>query len=127
MSDSPRPYGSVWEYFRDVALAFFIVVGGFVLAGAIAAPFGDFKNLAYPAALGVGLAPFWWFARRCQIHDRDWCDYAALCVFMLLASVLQSVLPGANQLMISIPIFVVAFAAYFAVWEWTRRKLFRSK
>ena len=123
MATSPKPYDSLWEYLRDVALAFLIVIGGLLLAGAIAEPFRHLADLAYPAALCIGLAPFWWFTRRCQIHDFDFYDYTVLSVFTLLATVLRSALAGPNQRMIETLIIAVAFGGFLGSWGWLRRKL----
>lgn len=45
MEFSSPPYDSLWKYFRDVALAFCIIVGGFLVAGAIATPFDDSDSI----------------------------------------------------------------------------------
>jgi len=125
MTNSPKPYDSVWQYLRDVAIAFAIIIGGFLVAGAIAEPFRGLTDLAYPIGLCIGLAPFWWFTRRCQIHDFDWYDYAALSVFTLLAALLRSVV-GANQRMIETLVIAIAFGCFLGSWGWIRRKLRRD-
>jgi len=125
MASSPKPYDSFWRYLRDVAVAFAIIIGGFVLAGAIAEPFRNVTALAYPAALCIGLLPFWWFTRRCQIHDCDIYDYAALSAFMLLAATLRSVLGGANQQTIETLLVALGLGVFWAGWGWMRQKLHR--
>jgi len=126
MAMSPKPYDSVWQYLRDVALAFVIIIGGFLIAGAIAEPFRNATALAYPAALSIGLGPFWWFTRRCQIHDFDFYDYAALSSFTLLAASLRSALNAANQQMTTTLVIAGAFGLFLAGWSWIRRKLRRT-
>ena len=126
MTTSPKPYDSLWEYLRDVALAFVIIIAGFLLAGVIAEPFRDLTDMAYPIGLCIGLAPFWWFTRRCQIHSFDWYDYAALSAFTLLAALLRSAVVGANQPMLEALIVAVAFGGFLGGWGWIRRKLRRE-
>ena len=123
MATSPKPYDSLWDYLRDVALAFLIIMGGFLLAGAIAEPFRNLTDLAYPIALCIGLGPFWWFTRHCQIHDRDFYDYAALSVFLVTTAALRSLLVGANQRAFDIPATVLVAMCFFSCWRWARSKL----
>ncbi len=71
-----NPYQSIWQYLRDVAIGFFLIIGGFILAAHIAQRFPQIP-IAYPLGLCIGILPFWHFTRWCQIHDFDWIDYLA--------------------------------------------------
>ncbi len=123
MSCPTKPYATFWEYIRDVAIAFLILIAGFLVAGAIAEPFRGLTDLAYPVALCVALAPLWWFTRRCRIHDLDFCDYAALSMFMLTVALFRSLaLIGPNQRMIEACIIAVAFGGCLSSWAWIRGK-----
>ena len=122
MAFSPPPYDSLWKYFRDAALAFLIIVGGILAAGLMAEPFRNLTDLAYPAALCVGLVPFWWFTRHCQIHDSDFYDYLALSMFGMLAAVLHDAFAGASQTLV-ILVTAVAFGWFLGGWYRIRRNL----
>lgn len=122
MAFSPPPYDSLWKYFRDSTLAFVIIIGGILAAGAIAEPFRDLSDLAYPAALCIAFIPFWWFTRHCQIHDFDFYDYLALSMFSMLAAVLRDVFVGASETMV-ILVIAVAFGVSLSGWNRIRRSL----
>jgi len=127
MSCPTKPYENLWEYPRDVTIAFLMVIAGFLVAGAIAEPFRNSTDLAYPVALCVALAPFWWFTRRCQIHDLDFYDYTALSMFTLIVALFRSLaLIGPNQRMIEASIIAVAFGGYLSSRVWIRGKVRRS-
>ena len=121
MAFSPPPYDNLWKYFRDVALAFFIIVGGFLIAGVIAEPFRDLSDLAYPAALCIGLLPFWWFTRHCQIHDSDFYDYLALSTFCLLATAVWELALADRIGDMRIPVVVAASGGLFYIWRRIRQ------
>ena len=123
MTTSPEPYGNLWQYLRDVAIGLAFILGGFFLAGLIADPIRGFTDLAYPIGLCIGLAPFWWFTRRCRIHSYDWYDYAALSFFSLLARLLYSAREGRNMQWLAISVVAIAFGSYLDGWVWLRRKL----
>ncbi len=126
MPAAPKPYDNVWQYLRDVALAFGFIIGGFVVSGAISQPFRNVTELAYPAALCIGLIPFWWFLRRCQIHDFDWYDSAALAACFLVASAVRSILAGSIHPWIERAVVCVVFGVCLAGWGKIRRKSRRS-
>lgn len=127
MVNSPKPYDNVWQYLRDVALAFGLIIGGFVVAGAIAVPFREETEMAYPVALCIGLIPFWWFLRRCQIHDFDWYDSAALATCFLIASVVRSLLPGAIPQFVEGVVVYAVFGVGLVGWGRIRQKLRPSR
>jgi hypothetical protein len=123
MTNSPRPYRNAWEYLTEVGLAFILVIAGIVLAGVISEPFRDLFDVAYPIGLCIGMAPAWWYTRRCQVHGFDWYDYASFFVFMILVDLIRSAIAGANQRLIESIVVAVAFGCYLAGWQWVRRKL----
>ncbi len=53
MAFSPPPYDNLWQYSRDVAMAFFIIVGGLLIAGVIAEPFRELSKLACTATVAL--------------------------------------------------------------------------
>ncbi len=123
MAFSPPPYDSVWKYFRDVALAFGIIIGGFLVAGAIAAPFDEHSRFAYPIALCIGLIPFWWFTRYCHIHDSDFYDYLALATFCLLATTVWELTLADRIESMQIPVIVAASGGLLFIWRRIRQSL----
>lgn len=126
MATSPRPYDSVRQYLRDIALALGLFIAGVVVAGAIAEPFRDVTKLAYPAALCIGLVPLWWFLRRCQIHNFDGYDSAGLAACFLIASVVRSILPGAVPAWIGGVVVYAVFGVCVVGWGRIRRQVRRS-
>jgi hypothetical protein len=122
MAFSPPPYDNLWKYLRDVVLAFVIVVGGILLAHVIAEPFRNVSDLAYPAALCIGLLPFWWFTRHCHIHNCDVFDYLALSLFSVLAVIWHDAFAGASKTVV-ILVTAVAFGAFVSGWSRIRRML----
>jgi hypothetical protein len=126
MTTTPPPYNNLREYFRDVTLGFLILVGGMLAAEVMARPFRNVTDLAYPIALCIGMAPFWWFTRRCLLHQYDFYDYTALSVFMVFAMQLRELL-GANQRMLEVVLGSIVFACYLGAWQWLRKKLRERK
>ena len=124
MAVSPPPYDNLWKYFRDVTLAFLIIVGGFVVAGAIVlALFEDYSRLAYPIALCIGLIPFWWFTRYCHIHNSDFYDYLALMTFFLLAMAIWEFVLAERIWDMQVPVVVAASGGLFYIWRRIRHSL----
>lgn len=52
------------EWLRNSAIAFWFVIGGFLLAGALSKLWGAHSSIVYMACLSVGMIPFCWFARQ---------------------------------------------------------------
>lgn len=95
MTASPTPYENVWQYLRDVAIGLIAIVGGMFFAGAIAQPFDESFGVVYPVALCVGQLPFWWFTRRCGLHEVGVWGYAASCVVgVFVMSVAIALIPA---------------------------------
>ncbi len=75
------------RYFRDHVLGLTIIVavvfGGFALADLITRLLPLPRAYAYPMALCIGLAPFWWLGNRVVSGCVDWLEYLAICSILV--------------------------------------------
>ncbi|MBL8820184.1 MAG: hypothetical protein JNL58_29445 [Planctomyces sp.] len=91
---SQQPYENVWQYLRDVAIGFTLMVGGMALGGYLAEFFQSWKDVAYMPCLGIGIVPFWWFTRHCGLHKTRFRDLAfGITILSATYSVLMKLIP----------------------------------
>lgn len=119
MGDEPLPDDRSQTFFRDVTIAYSLLLGGMILAGIVAEPFRSLTALAYPAALCLGLLPFWWFTRYRGVHELDFYDYLAFLLLSLVAMLLGHAFAGGsdNQFILFIAVTCIGFTG----WSWIRR------
>jgi hypothetical protein len=120
MNTAP-PYPSFRAYLRDVLIGFLLIIGGFLLAGAITPPIQLVVrwSIAYPIALAIGLLPFCYFARWARVVSFDRFDL----VVVMVLGVLVSACDQAFSSPIAFVVFGVCYYAYGAV----RKKWFPNE
>ena len=121
MANSPPPYESYWAFFRDVGITLLLFILAVQIAHFLSRPITEEIQLPYIVAFSIGIAPMFWFLRRCLIHNYDWWDYLALCFSIWTAWGLHHLLTDGDSRVMDI-LFTLLGAYLFMGWQKLRSK-----